>query len=257
MQKRTFTWQVGYMQTACAQPEEMIPATVPGAAQLDYARAHNWPPVEEGVNFRDYAWMEDVYWLYTAPLDFTLEEDEVATLRFLGIDYRYRIQVGNQILAEGEGMFSPVFCDVTPFAGQTLEVLLWPVPKATDSNNRIQARKSCKAAACYGWDWHPRLVSSGLWDAVTLQIQPRQSLWNLDVSYRLSDQLDCCQLHVTAAVHGDCRVNLQLLDGEELLRKKPRLPAAKPPLFPFPFLSPSCGIPWASASLPCTICPLP
>lgn len=220
MKEITLIWQVGQTCAPQQKPAEMYPATVPGAAQLDYARAHNWPPVEEGVNFRDYAWMEDVYWLYTAPLDFTLEEDEVATLRFLGIDYRYRIQVGNQILAEGEGMFSPVFCDVTPFAGQTLEVLLWPVPKATDSNNRIQARKSCKAAACYGWDWHPRLVSSGLWDAVTLQIQPRQSLWNLDVSYRLSDQLDCCQLYATAAVHGDCRVNLQLLDGEEIVAEE-------------------------------------
>ncbi len=110
MKEITLIWQVGHTSAPQQKPAEMYPATVPGAAQLDYARAHNWPPVEEGVNFRDYAWMEDVYWLYTAPLDFTLEEDEVATLRFLGIDYRYRIQVGNQILAEGEGMFSPVFC---------------------------------------------------------------------------------------------------------------------------------------------------
>ena len=59
-----FEWTVGFMKTAQDLPEEMYPAQVPGAVQMDYAAAKNWPSWNEGTNFRDYAWMEDLFWLY-------------------------------------------------------------------------------------------------------------------------------------------------------------------------------------------------
>ena len=41
MQKLTFNWQVGPTTAPDQKPAEMYPAIVPGAVQLDYARAHN------------------------------------------------------------------------------------------------------------------------------------------------------------------------------------------------------------------------
>ena len=52
-------WLVGYMASPCGEPEELVPAQVPGAVQLDWARAKGWPDYRYDLNFLDYRWMED------------------------------------------------------------------------------------------------------------------------------------------------------------------------------------------------------
>ncbi|MBR6790133.1 MAG: hypothetical protein IKM31_04625 [Oscillospiraceae bacterium] len=210
-------WMLGYTKTADAVPAEIFPASVPGGAQSDYAKFKGMPPFYFGVNFRDWAWMEDVYWHYTAKLDFSLTEGQTAELVFKGIDYQYRITAGGDLLCEGEGMFSDVRVDVTKYAGETVEVLIYPSPKADDSGDRNQARMSCKAAACYEWDWHPRLLTAGLWDEAEVVIHDPVSVRAIECSYRLSDDLDCCGLHADVSVTADCAVTLQLMDGEEVV----------------------------------------
>lgn len=210
-------WMLGYTETAAAVPAETFPAAVPGGAQTDYAKAKNMPPFYFGVNFRDWAWMEDVYWHYTAPLDFALSEGQTAELVFKGIDYQYRITVDDDLLCEGEGMFSTVRCDVTKYAGKTVEVLIYPCPKADDSGDRNQARMSCKAAACYEWDWHPRLLTAGLWDEAELIIHDAVSVRTIECSYRLSDDFSSCAVHADVTVTAECDVVLQLLDGETVV----------------------------------------
>lgn len=155
MKTYDLNFNVGYSMTMEQNPKEMFPARIPGAVQLDYAAYKGWGPFYQGVNFKDYAWMEDVYWYYHAPLNFTLEAGQSAQVWFKGIDYKYRISVNGEVLCENEGMFSHVSVDVSRFAGKTgdLEVMIYPIPKADDSNTRSQAAKSCKSAACYGWDW--------------------------------------------------------------------------------------------------------
>ena len=217
MKELFLNWTVGFTKDPAAAPEEFYPAQVPGAVQLDYARAKNWPSPMEGVNYKAYKWMEDVYWLYRAPLEFDAADDEIATLRFKGIDYRYQIRVEDRILVEDEGMFSWIDCDVTGLSGKTLEVLIWPSPKDDDSDTRTQARRSCKAAACYTWDWHPRLVTAGIWDEAVLRIQKRDSIRTLDVSYELSPNRDVCTLKAGVAVNQDCPVTVKLMDGEDVV----------------------------------------
>ena len=73
MKRYEITWQVGYQSAPDGRPQEMMPASVPGAVQLDYARAKGWPPFWKGVNFKDYKWMEDVYWLYESRVQIPCE----------------------------------------------------------------------------------------------------------------------------------------------------------------------------------------
>lgn len=61
-------WEVGWTKNLHQLPSRFVTATVPGAVQLDWAKAEGWPPYWQGVNFRNYAWMEDVYWVYRARL---------------------------------------------------------------------------------------------------------------------------------------------------------------------------------------------
>ena len=219
MSKQTLTWQVGSMTAIDQTPATMIPAQVPGAVQADYARANNWPPFYQGLNYKMYYGLEDLYWMYTAPLNFTLSDNEIASVKFLGIDYKYQIRVDGEVLFEDEGMFSHVRVDVTRFANapHELQVILFPAPKEDDSDTRTQARKSCKAAACYSWDWHPYLVSQGLWDEVTLEIQNKKSIQQLDASYVLTEENTLCTLTACAKANEDCTVRFELKDGEAVV----------------------------------------
>lgn len=216
-------WSVGHTTDLSVFPEKMVPATVPGAAQLDYTRANGLPPYEFGTNYKDYGWMEDVYWVYQAPLSFTLTEEQSAHLVFKGIDYRYEIRLDSQVLAQGEGMFTPVELDVTAWAGDvhTVQVALWPAPKSKTPQDRPgtrdEARFSCKPAACYGWDWHPRLISVGLWDEAGLWIRHKKHIKTLDVSYALTPALDSCRIDVSTQLSQDCRTVTRLLDGDQVV----------------------------------------
>ena len=63
-QNQPLKWEVGFNKTAESAPNEWFTATVPGAVQLDYARANNWPTLYYAENWKEYGWMEDVYWTY-------------------------------------------------------------------------------------------------------------------------------------------------------------------------------------------------
>ena len=213
MHRQVFDWKLGYSKDHGSAPEEWVPAAVPGAVQLDYGRAHDYKPYYVGRNFEQYHWMEDVFWHYEAPLSFTLKPEEKAWLVFKAIDYKYAISIDDTVLLDDEGMFSEIRLDVTRFAGEshTLQVLLYPVPKADDSDCRDQARTSVKSAACYGWDWHPRLVTSGIWDDAYLEIGSEFSIETLDASYVLSDDLKTAHLTIQADTSDDGPLSFEIL----------------------------------------------
>lgn len=54
-------WSVGFSDNLATSPSEFIPATVPGAVQLDFAKARNYAPYYYAENWRDYLWMEDKF----------------------------------------------------------------------------------------------------------------------------------------------------------------------------------------------------
>ena len=220
MDKLYLNWKVGIKDSFDAPVKEWMDAKVPGAVQQDYATAHGWESAYIAPNTDAYKALEDVYWLYRAPLSFELDATQRATMVFGAIDYRYRISVNGEVLHDGEGMFSQIRCDVTKFAGQdaVLEVLIWPSPKSDDSGTRDQANHSCKAAACYGWDWHPRLLTSGIWDDTYLEIAPKTSVETMDVSYRLSDDHKVCDLHVAAFTGENADVTLTVSHNGEVVK---------------------------------------
>ena len=214
---KEFTWQLGYTQNPDIAPEEYVAAQVPGCAQLDYAQAKQLPSYLYEDNSHLYDWMEQMYWVYGTTLDFSLAEAQIATLVFQAVDYQCEIRIDDQVIAEHTGMFTPVHCDVTKYAGAAhkLEVVVYPAPKADDSQSRSQARKSCKSAACYGWDWHPRLITTGIWDRAYLKIQNSCAITHADALYRLNDDLTQCQLTVQFGLEKQSHVRISLLNGEQ------------------------------------------
>jgi len=57
-------WKVGHSEEKSKAPVKFVPAQVPGAVQLDIAKAEKYPPYEFADNYKMFAWMEDKFYTY-------------------------------------------------------------------------------------------------------------------------------------------------------------------------------------------------
>ncbi len=189
-QQIQLSWKTGCNDTKEGKPDNFVPATVPGAVQLDIAKAENYGDYWYGSNWKDYLWMEDKYWTYRTEFEKPgLENDEGLLFVTKGIDYQYEILLNGELLYAYEGMFRPLELDITDrlAAKNVLEVVIFPVPKSQiKRQDRTQADQSCKPAVSYGWDWHPRLIPLGIWDDTFLQIVPHCRIKKSELQYSLS-----------------------------------------------------------------------
>lgn len=191
-------WTVDYRTAPDAAPSASVPAIVPGAVQLDWARAHDFPDPHFADNSKAYGWMEDVWWKYCATLPaMRLDADRRLILCLEGVDYHFEVVLDGEIVHTQEGMFARAEVDVTRFAsvGAKLEVRLRPAPKRLDAHrDRAQADTSVKPAVSYGWDWHPRLIPLGIWQEAYFEERPEIHLLEGGVRVRVSDDLSRAQL---------------------------------------------------------------
>ena len=117
-------------------PERFVPATVPGAVQLDMARAEGYPDYNRADNYRRMTWMEDRFFTYRAEFDAPgLGQDRQLWFVSKGIDYRYEIRLNDTLLLAREGMFAPVEIDLTPH-------LHPPQPARNTPVSRSQTRRN-------------------------------------------------------------------------------------------------------------------
>lgn len=195
-------WRLGFSASCDGSPQEWVPASVPGAVQLDWAAAHGWELFSKGRNSEAYAWMEDVYWIYEAHLHVPeLSGDQQIVLHSDGIDYRFLVRVNGLLLYEQEGMFSPFSLDLSNFSGMhaCVEIRVFPAPKShVKSADRTQANRSCKPPVSYGWDFHPRLIPLGIWQDTGVAILPRRRIAFSSTEYELSETFDSASVNVRA-----------------------------------------------------------
>ncbi len=199
-------WKLGYRREKHLPVSEFVAATVPGAVQLDWAKAHGWEDWWKRDNFKAYGWMEDVFWTYrTVP---QLPEVDCGTrleLILEGVDYHCVITINQEEVFTQEGMFTPIRLDLTAYAGSrpVIEVVILPAPKAileTGMEERWHANSTCKPPVSYGWDWHPRLIPCGLWKPAYIRVIEENCFTRTDFSYVLADDFSRAELQVMAEV---------------------------------------------------------
>lgn len=223
------TWRVAPHATRVTEPVEWVPATVPGAVQLDWAHAQNWPAWWHGENVRAYDGLEDRFWTYETRIEFpALAADERLFFVCGGVDYACEVLLNGNLLHAQAGMFTPIELELTGRAqpGDVLRVIVHPAPKSVPAPaDRAQANRSCKPAMSYGWDFHPRLIPLGIWQDTRLAIQPASFLRDAQVDYVLHD--DCTRAELTAEISVDHPAAASRLrwifsapDGTELFRRE-------------------------------------
>jgi beta-mannosidase len=187
------TWQLGFSKEQHAAPERWIPAQVPGAVQLDWARAEAWPPYWLGENSLQYRWMEDVWWSYRSRF-VAPRAEEGGEVRFVaeGVDYHFEVLLNGARVHEQEGMYRGFHVDLTQEAGKEVELLIRirPVPKSNEeADDRHQASQAFKPPVSYSWDFHPRLIPLGLWREARVDVLPAQRIQSAETHYELSADL--------------------------------------------------------------------
>ncbi len=204
-------WQIGYHNTESEQPEHWLESTVPGAVQLDVMKAENYEqPWWYGNNVAQFDWMEDVWFTYKTIFERPeLKDGERLFFFSKGIDYHFKVVLNGKIIRDQEGMFTYVDVDLTDDLRDVneLRVVLRPVPKLgfevspeTPDSYRRNARESVKPAVSYGWDWHPRCVTRGIWDETYLAVRQPVRLNDVSMTYVLND--DLTHAKVTAEISG-------------------------------------------------------
>jgi beta-mannosidase len=185
-------WQVGFSPSHNSLPEEIVQATVPGAVQLDWAKAKGYGPFTYSNNYKNYDWMEDVFWTYATIIPpYETETEEKLFFISKGIDYKFKVLINEETIYEQEGMFSPLQLDVTGKSGSVLKIQIFPAPKRENAkNDRSQADQSVKPPVSYGWDWHPRLIPLGIWDDTYFELRPSTFIVDAEVTYELSSNFD-------------------------------------------------------------------
>ncbi len=211
--------------------EEARKAEVPGAVQLDMARGQDYEDYAYAENWAEFRWMEEEYFLYTASFE-DPRQHAAQTCRFCsaGIDYHFEVVLNGTLLLEQEGMFRPVELLLNELlqAQNRLEILIFPPPKGDfQEEDRRQASRSTKPAVSYGWDWHPRLIPSGIWDVSGLCLQEASALHECAVQAELSEDLQ--KGRIQAEIRGQglsgCSLDLELIDPEGQLLLNEQLQA--------------------------------
>lgn len=168
--KHTLQWQARALTPEGASP--WFPARVPGNVQADYGRFMGWGDINVGCNVEHWRACEGYTWEYRADLPAELPADRQAVLVALGIDYCYDILLDGVTVLSHEGMFSPVEVPL-PAGSKEVVVRIAPHPIRADAPfvDRQQADHCVKPPVCYEWDWHPRMLVSGIWQDIYVELR--------------------------------------------------------------------------------------
>ena len=232
-------WQIARRGGASGGAEsEWMPACVPGAVQLDWARARGLADLAFGQNVAAYAGLEDDHWLYRTEVPpVALRAGEGLYFHCGGVDFQCEVRLGGTPAGSHCGMLTAFDLDVSAAKpGTPLEVMLLPAPKRKGMPaDRTQASNVTKPAVSYGWDWHPRLIPLGLCEETGFEVRPRVHIRTVDFAYELAEDLSSAEV----AVSVDCsepgaRPSWRLLDpvGRVVLeRTEPRGRLERPQLW--------------------------
>ena len=195
---------------------EYFPVTVPGNIQKDYASFAGFGDINYMNNCKKYEEIEDWSWNYKTTVNADVKKDEKVFFVTEGIEYEYDVILDGEVLLHHEGMFTRVEYDITDKLkkNSVLEVLIYPHPKREGAAPcRDQADQSCKPAVEYGWDWHPRVLVSGLWNETYIETRNETYIGDVEVSYALDDTLTKSDVHFEIECGVETEITLTDMSG--------------------------------------------
>ena len=192
------SWQDG-KKLACSTLE-WLPAQVPGHVHVDLVKNGVIADPFERMNELGCQWVDEGAFSYRTSFEFQPDETRPQRLLgFSGLDGVCSVFLNGERIAEHDSMFVPLEVDVTTRlvagenelrvdfesaarVGRDRRARYFAAEHLSENTERFDERAFVrKAQYMYGWDWGPRLVSAGIWQAVSL-IEHAGRLRNVRVS---------------------------------------------------------------------------
>lgn len=199
-----------------------IPAQVPGSVQQALRSAGLLPDWNVKLNSHLCEWVENRHWVYDTriPAEWTAQQGQFV-LKCAGLDYQGVILVNGKEAGRFCGSFVPYTFDVTPFFQEgenRLTVVFTEIPRYLGQIAYTSKITEWKTRFNYIWDWTPRIVQIGIWDAVCLEVRREDAITGLSLAtdYDYQGQLGSVTLHAQAALTAGTQLEVVVegADGE-------------------------------------------
>ncbi len=202
---------------------QWLPATVPGTVHTDLMANGKIEDPYFRLNEHQVQWIDKADWEYqtTFVVDEAVLEMDRVVLDFKGLDTYAEVKVNGEEVLKADNMFREWKADVKPYLekGENRLTILFRSPiaegiKKYDANpfvipvsdndqavtgevdgGRKVSVYTRKAGYHFGWDWGPRLVTSGIWRPVYLKA------WNdalITDFHIVQNQVDSAKATLTA-----------------------------------------------------------
>ncbi len=166
--------------------EQWYSAEVPGVVQTDLLRHGLIPDFYKGSNIDSVQWIENEDWIYkrTIVANDSLMRNGHVDLVFKGLDTFAEVYLNDSLLGKADNMFRtwewPIKEVLNPGANELKVIFRSPIKEGAklrdaygiqlphDNDPSGVSPYIRKAAYQFGWDFCPRLVTSGIWQGVEL-----------------------------------------------------------------------------------------
>jgi beta-mannosidase len=201
-----------------------IEARVPGSVQMALLKAGAIADWNVGLNFRQAEWVENRDWIYQAQLpDEWLREGKQLRLRCAGLDYAGKILLNGEPVCSFNNSFVPCVVDLKPHlkpSGNLLQIWFQPPPRWLGQFGYTSEMTEWKPRFNYTWDWVVRLVQTGIWDSVTLEVIHDAEISGVKCIADASPDSMLSSLRLRATATGGKSLRVVLSDGNRIVREQ-------------------------------------
>jgi len=197
-----------------------LPARVPGSVQQSLRDAGLLPDWNVKLNSRACEWVENRHWVYETkiPADWTAHPGDYL-LRCEGLDYQGEVLVNGVRVGEFCGSFTSHSFDLSAHLCEgenRLSIAFTDLPRYLGQIGYTSTTTTWKTRFNYIWDWIPRLVQVGIWDAIHLEIQHGDviSAFSAYTEYDVQAQLGSVQFKTALLLSSAAQVEV-IVEGEE------------------------------------------
>jgi beta-mannosidase len=232
-----------------ADSEEWMTAEVPGSVHTDLMANNKIEDPFYRLNEHDVQWVDKKDWEYKTTFNVdaeTLKKDKVE-LFFEGLDTYANVSLNGKKILAADNMFREWRVDCKEYLQQgenTLHVVLlspinigiqkqdeldYTIPVSDNDLSQIGGvgdKKvsvfTRKAGYHFGWDWGPRLVTSGIWKHIKLQSWDKGNIRNLFVRQNEITETSAnltAQLEIEAQSDFTADINISINNGEKIINE--------------------------------------
>ena len=199
-----------------------IAAPVPGSVQMALLNAGTIKDWNLGLNARENEWVENRDWIYQVAIpDEWIRDGKEFRLHCAGLDYAGEISLNGKTVRSFEGSFTPHVVELKPLlkpSENLLSIRFTPPPRWLGQAGYTSRMKEWKPRFSYYWDWTSRMVQTGIWDAVRLEVVRSAEIEQLSCIADADVASGKGMLNLSGSVNGGAIVRVTLKSDQQVIR---------------------------------------